>query len=133
MSATGYSAQLDRKRATMARRLSHAGELCAIYRPSKTLSASGRPVDSETLVTSDVPCLLVRSTESLATREQMTAGEVVAITAYTLFVPWDTDVRASDQVEIDGRRLEVISGTEEVTTQFVRELGVVEINPNEGA
>lgn len=132
MSAGGYTAQLQRKRATMNRRLMHSGQTCTIYRQTRELNDYGKPVDSEKVVASDVPCLLVRASHTFGSQERVTGGEVQSLSSYTLMVPWHVQVLATDQFEIDGRRLEIIGGTGDITTQVVRQFPVAEINPQLG-
>lgn len=134
MLATGHQAQIDHKRRLATERIRRFGLTCSIRRPSKTLSDDGYPLDSETVVANGVPCMMANIDDAAERVERVVAGQVQSQDVSALLVPWDTDVRAEDRVQLaDGTRYEVQQGNGDQPGRIWIRLRTTQLNPGGAA
>lgn len=115
--------ELARSRRDIGRALT---ETCTLKRPAATLTDDGYPSDSETTVAEDVPCRL--SGTGMNPWEQQIGGQVQAVGTYTLMLPYGTDIRGTDIVELGSRRFEVLGRTAPATDDVVLRVHVTEFD-----
>ncbi len=130
MIAAGHQTAIDHKRRLATERLRRSGLRCSILRPSPALTTDGTPGTGETTIATDVPCMLTDTEAAGERSEQMLAGQLQSVTILSLLVPWDTDVRAQDRVQLaDGTRYEIGGGTGATPGRIWLRLPLAAVNP----
>lgn len=104
-------------------------DTCTIYRPNTGMDADGFRTGGETAVASGVACRVIRS-KTTNYAGQVLQGEANRV-HFRLIVPYGTDIRDKDRVDVAGERLEVLGVVNRLSDEAYIETDTVRI-PNNG-